>query len=195
MENNKKRMQLFNEKGFGEVRITITAGGDPRYCLRAVVEDGFLRVELPEAMRELEAADGPQDGSHLPSALRWRCENPEAWRRATERGFVAKTATGWQWLAGSEKLLAYFCGRLVCGDDVRPSKRCGYVWEKGVGRFPAKQLNRMFGTASLRQLRDKGLGLRAPEGHEMVDRLFEMDKLPIEIKRITNKESQKEYQI
>lgn len=190
MNDKKKRMQVFDKHGMGEVSITITMG-DPRYSLRAVVEEGMLRVELPEAMQDAVADDAPGCGglpSGLPSGLRWRCEHPAAWGRAVEQGFVAATEEGWRWTAGSLTLLAYFCGRLACDDSVRRSKRCGYVWVKGCGMFPGKSLNRLFGVGTLRQLRDKGLGQRAPDGHEAIDRLFEPEAMPAEAERRNNKD-------
>lgn len=95
---------------------------------------------------------------------------------AVEEGFLTVTAEGkLVWLLESKTLLAYFCGRMWCGDTPIYNKRVGgYVWVSGGARFPKKDLVALFGVGNLRTLREQRCTNVAllPVGWELVEKVF-----------------------
>ena len=96
---------------------------------------------------------------------------------ALQEGLVTVTADGhWQWQLESKTLLAYFCGRMWCGDTPIYSKRAnGYIWQSGEGRFPRKDLVELFGVRNLRTLREQRYMGLLPIGWELVEKIFEQN--------------------
>ena len=69
----------------------------------------------------------------------------------------------------TNRLLAYMCGRLYCGDRVRENKS-DYTTEykKGRGKLPAKELKKLFG-ADVGKTRDN---IDVPGHYDIIDELF-----------------------
>ena len=93
---------------------------------------------------------------------------------ALQEGLVTVTDDGrWQWQLESKTLLAYFCGRMWCGDTPLYSKHArGWVWQSGQGRFPRKDLVELFGVRNLRTLREQRFMALLPNGWEQVEKIF-----------------------
>jgi len=112
---------------------------------------------------------------HLPMKLRVGLR-VEVLCAAVEAGFLTVTAEGkLAWMLESKTLLAYFCGRMWCGDTPYYNKRAGgYVWMSGGVRFPKKDLVALFGVENLRTLRSQRCANVAllPAGWELVERIF-----------------------
>ena len=83
---------------------------------------------------------------------------------------------GLRWLSGNNTLLAYFCGKMWCGDYGWYSRRKGmWLWQMGKkGEFPAAALNRLFGITTLKQTRKRRENMPLPEFFEIVDDLFSL---------------------
>lgn len=135
--------------------------GSPAEALAALVKQLPLKVRTPMRTEVLERAMQARliriadDGRHL------------------------------LWLGESNTLLAYFCGRLWCGDRGRYSRRKGgQVWLMGRGTFPGAELNRLFGLTTLKQTRARRKNMRLPECWQLVDRLFDgEDHDPLTVNR------------
>ncbi|MBR3413421.1 MAG: hypothetical protein IKG81_12110 [Bacteroidales bacterium] len=142
-------------------------------------------VALPEVMafaNEMLLASYDNNNNNrvaplpLPKGLRNQVRDMEALERALQRGYVVPMADHWEWTAGSKTLLAYFMGRLLCGDCPRMSRATGrWLWKEGKGCFPDKELRALFGMGSLRSLRKNGFLSPLPQGHEMIDNLFDKE--------------------
>lgn len=142
-------------------------------------------VTLPEVMAFVKGSALPNDDNDndndnnnrvaplpLPKGLKHRVRNMEALEKALQLGYVVRLSDHWEWSAGSKTLLVYFAGRLLCGDYPR---WCGgkELWMQGKGRLPEKELCELFGTSSLRTLRKNNFFSPLPEGHEIIDGLFD----------------------
>ena len=94
---------------------------------------------------------------------------------ALQEGYLSVTDDGhWVWRLESKTLLAYFCGRMWCGDTPLYSKRArGYIWQSGGVRFPKKDLVALFGVRNLRTLREQRYMGLLPAGWELVEKMFE----------------------
>lgn len=140
-------------------------------------------VTLPEVMAFAKGSALPDDNNNnnnrvaplpLPKGLKHRVRNMAALERALQYGYIEQMADHWEWTAGSKTLLAYFAGRLLCDDYPKWSSGKG-LWMQGRGVFPDKELSELFGTSSLRTLRKNNFFSPLPQGHEMVDSLFDND--------------------
>ena len=142
-------------------------------------------VTLPDVMafaNEMPLASYDNDNNNnnrvvpmpLPKGLKNRVRNMAALDKALQLGYVVPLADHWEWTAGSKTLLAYFMGRLLCGDFPKWGKVKG-LWMQGKGVFPDMELKRLFGVGSLRSLRKKGFFSPLPQGHEMIDSLFDKE--------------------
>ena len=140
-------------------------------------------VTLPEVMAFANGSALPDDDNNnnnnnrvapmpLPEGLKHRVRDKRALERALERGYVVPLSNHWAWTAGSKRLLAYFMGRLLCGDYTKSSGGTA-VWKQGRGTFPDRELTRLFSMGSLRSLRKNGFFSPLPQGHEMIDSLFD----------------------
>ena len=140
-------------------------------------------VTLPEVMTFAKGSALPDDDNDnnngdvpmtLPKELKCRVRDMGALDRALQCGYIVRMADHWEWAAGSKTLLAYFMGRLLCGDCPKRNKATGeWLWHKGKGHFPDKGLSDLFGMGSLRSLRKNGFLSPLPQGHEMIDSLFD----------------------
>ena len=108
------------------------------------------------------------------SLLRLKMRNTEALDKAVEAGYINVQDDGsLKWTLGSETLLAYFMGRLFCGDFGQYSRRMNAkVWMQGDRTFPSKDLCRIFGVKALKQLRYRRRKSVLPDFFEYVDNLF-----------------------
>ena len=137
-----------------------------------------IGVQLPFTEGGLLTPEGeerPRVSEALPPALRRAMLDEQAFERALQEGYVELTSEGQlRWRLGSNTLLAYFLGRLFCGDSARFSARKQQsVWTQGAGAFPATALNRVFGVSHLKELRKNRLLSPLPTHHEWIDKLFE----------------------
>jgi len=119
----------------------------------------------PERMAELV--------KHLPRKLRTRVRI-EVLQAAMAHGYITITVEGrLQWHLPNKTLLAYFCGRMWCGDSSQYSNIAhAHVWKRTRYAFPDKDLSVLFGVRNLRLLRKKRFLRRLPHGWELVDPLF-----------------------
>ena len=77
------------------------------------------------------------------------------------------------WLLENKTLLAYFCGRMWCGDSTHYYSDCrSWMWQRGRKMFPEKDLNLLFGEKNLRTLRKNRDLCVPPKGWELVERIF-----------------------
>lgn len=107
----------------------------------------------------------------LPMKLRYKAD-PRVLTLAVEQCYIAIDEQGrLRWLLESKTLLAYFCGRMWCGDTPR-NARGRQVWVQGGCSFPAKDLDALFAATNLRTLREKRKKSLLPTGAELVDTLF-----------------------
>ena len=140
-------------------------------------------VTLPEEMAFAKGSALPDDNNNnnnrvaplpLPKELKHRVRNMAALDKALNYGYIERLADHWEWTAGSKTLLAYFMGRLLCGDYPEMNRVTGrWRWHEGKGNFPDKELKELFGLGSLRSIRKNNFILRLPQGHEMIDSLFD----------------------
>ena len=137
-------------------------------------------VKLPEGMAFAKESALPSDDNYnnnkvapmpLSEGLKQRVRNMAALERALQLGYLLPMMDHWEWTVGSKTLLAYFMGRLLCGDY--PKWSYGKEsWMQGKGTFPDTELKRLF-AGSLRTLRKNGFFSPLPQGHEMIDSLFD----------------------
>lgn len=140
-------------------------------------------VTLPEVMAFAKGSALPDDDNYnynrdepmpLPKELKHRVRNMAALDKALHCGYIVPMADHWEWTAGNKTLLAYFMGRLLCGDYPKMNKATGeWLWHEGKGLFPDKELRELFGMGSLRSLRKNGFLSPLPREHEMIDSLFD----------------------
>lgn len=110
----------------------------------------------------------------LPPALRCRLCCAKAWVQAVEKGYICPYADGTLCWTLSHSALAYFVGRLFCGDAPTTGLSGQRIWGRGKGRMPAKALQALFGVEHLSMLRSQRLLMPLPkvEGFGRVDGLF-----------------------
>ncbi|MGN0047343.1 MAG: hypothetical protein ACI37U_00390 [Bacteroides sp.] len=110
----------------------------------------------------------------LPLKLRARLR-VEVLARAVQAGLIGLCADGHLlWMGGNNTLLAYFCGKMWCGDRGRYSRRKqGHIWTMGNRTFPAAELNRLFGLTTLKQTRNRRKDRLLPQCWEVVDELWQ----------------------
>lgn len=107
----------------------------------------------------------------LPFPLQLRLRSREAFYQAYTDGFIAiGDDGGLLWMANTT-VLAYFCGRLWCGDQPKRSGG-GRIWSWGQSPLPAQQLERLFGVRHLRQRRFHNKNRQLDEIFLIVDNLF-----------------------
>lgn len=109
----------------------------------------------------------------LPKKLR-RYYDPRVMQRAIDSNLIIMTSAGrWLWNHDSRTLLAYFCGRMWCGDK---AVYCHHshcmIWKRGRRTFYDAELEQVFGVGSLRQLREQRFFLKVPNDAELIDSLF-----------------------
>ena len=86
---------------------------------------------------------------------------------AINEGYLVANGLNYQWKK-SKVLLAYFCGKIYCGDYIKND-----IWKAGQeGFFPDKQLSMLFNSPDLGASRRKKLMDNAPIGYKFIDRLF-----------------------
>ena len=89
--------------------------------------------------------------------------------KAITKGYITLKPDGTYEWNKTNRLLAYMCGRLYCGDRVREDKN-DYTTEykKGRGTLPAKELKKLFG-ADVGKTRDN---IDVPGHYDIIDELF-----------------------
>ena len=103
--------------------------------------------------------------------------NTHAFTRAINQGFITPREDGTLvWTLENHTLLAYFCGRLWCGDKGAYSRRKdAMLWQMGKKAFPAVALAKVFGINSLKQTRNRRKNMPLPVHAELIDTLFDSD--------------------
>ena len=89
--------------------------------------------------------------------------------KAITKGYITlKTDGTYEWNK-TNRLLAYMCGRLYCGDRVREDTS-DYTtkYKKGRGTLPAKELKKLFGV-DVGKTRDN---INVPGHYDIIDELF-----------------------
>lgn len=74
----------------------------------------------------------------------------------------------------SKVLLAYFCGRIYCGDHAQVDTSSNYAeWKTGGCHMPEKELQVLFNEKNFcQQRRNRINGRSAPRGYDMIDTLY-----------------------
>ena len=92
--------------------------------------------------------------------------------RAIESGLMKQAPNGYEWLA-SHVLLAYFCGKIFCGDYIKET-RMDSTWKAGNDAFfPEKALGKLFNRPNIGTSRRKQLESTPPKGYQTIDDLFD----------------------
>lgn len=94
---------------------------------------------------------------------------------AVQKNLIRITDDGLlEWTSESKTLLAYFCGRMWCGDSSHYSNRAhARVWERSQkNAFPEKDLAMLFGESNLRTLRKNRDLCPLPTGWELIEEFF-----------------------
>lgn len=90
---------------------------------------------------------------------------------AIEAGLMRQTANGYEWTE-SQVLLAYFCGKIYCGDYVKVGKMDS-TWKAGNDAlFPEKALGTLFNRPNIGASRRKQLEGTPPKGYQKIEQLF-----------------------
>lgn len=117
----------------------------------------------------------------LPIELRLRLGlrpgSREAFFRAYTEGFIAVREDGLlRWTPENVTMLAYFCGRLWCGDSPLYIRlRETYIWNTGKRKLPAKAIEQLFGVKNLSVLRCQNKKSQLGEFLLSIDTLFDTD--------------------
>ena len=86
-------------------------------------------------------------------------------------GLMKQTANGYEWRE-SQVLLAYFCGKIYCGDYVKVGKMDS-TWKAGNDAFfPEKALGTLFNRPNIGTSRRKQIEGTPPKGYQKIDQLF-----------------------
>lgn len=86
-------------------------------------------------------------------------------------GLMKQTANGYEWTE-SQVLLAYFCGKIYCGDYVKVGKMDS-IWKAGnEAFFPEKALGKLFSRPNIGASRRKQLEGTPPKGYQKIEQLF-----------------------
>jgi hypothetical protein len=86
-------------------------------------------------------------------------------------GLMKQTANGYEWIE-SQVLLAYFCGKIYCGDYVKVGKM-DFTWKAGNDAFfPEKALGTLFNRPNIGTSRRKQLEGTPPKGYQKIEQLF-----------------------
>ena len=89
---------------------------------------------------------------------------------AIEAGLMKQTANGYEWTE-SQVLLAYFCGKIYCGDYVKVGKMDS-IWKAGnEAFFPEKALGTLFNRPNIGASRRKQLEGTPPKGYQKIEQL------------------------
>lgn len=93
--------------------------------------------------------------------------------RALAYGYLAVEDGCLVWKLENKTLLAYFLGRLICGDKPVYIKRKGTcIWKQGNIDFPFLIVKLVFGLTTLKRLRRQRENRTVPENSQLIDNLF-----------------------
>lgn len=92
--------------------------------------------------------------------------------RAIANNYMQKADKGYEWLK-SQVLLSYFCGRIFCGDYIKPDKLSPTWKQGGEAFFPEKALANLFNSPNIGASRRNKVEGAPPKGYELIDSLFE----------------------
>ena len=111
---------------------------------------------------------------HLPIKLRSK-GSIAALEAAVKQNYISvKEDHTLQWEAECKTLLAYFCGKAWSGDYSRYSRTCGKtIWKTGNIPFPSSEIDRLFNTNSLKQIRNNRKNTALPYRWQLIDELFD----------------------
>ena len=109
----------------------------------------------------------------LPLKVRCKMRMDVMERALSEQLFSIGEDGQLHWAGGNHTTLAYFCGRMFCGDHGQYSRRLQeQVWVQGKGQFPAVDIGRLFGVTTLKQSRYRRKNMPLPECWQLIDALF-----------------------
>lgn len=132
---------------------------------------GFLQNIQKETIKHDAKVNNSKSINAIPKEL----DTDEARRllpKAIEAGLIVSTESGYEWKGKSNALLAYFCGKIYCGDTLEKDTVTNEnIVKKGSAFFPEMALCTMFGVKNLGQSRLQIQ--RPPRGYEEIDILFE----------------------
>lgn len=114
--------------------------------------------------------------NHLPEKLRQGVRQ-DVLRNAMEQGYLSVTPEyKLTWMHESKTLLAYFCGRMWCGDSSHYSCEAHtHIWDRAMKKmFPEKDLTVLFGERNLRTLRKNRDLCPLPEGWQEIESFFRL---------------------
>jgi len=111
----------------------------------------------------------------LPKMLQITMLNAQAFEGAMNKGYIVIAEDGehLEWTLGNKTLLAYFCGKMWCGDiGVYSARKKCMLWQCGKGAFPADALKHVFNTNVLATSRCRRKNMPLPQHFELIDNLF-----------------------
>lgn len=168
-----------------EAKLSIDGQAAVLNALRGVIKNqqvlaDAMGVELPISTNELSSLINNVRGMassaiQLPPVLNRTMRNRDAFSKAVEKGYIRTSSVDGllEWTLGNNTLLAYFCGRLWCGDSSTVVKRMNKAfWHQGDTTFPSAALTRLFGVLNLKKLRQNREERVLPVNYEQIDALF-----------------------
>lgn len=135
----------------------------------------IARIVLPhnaESIENLSASCTPQQKA-VSAKLEMLMHDKQAFIVAIEKGHFVWEDNHLAWQMGTQTLLAYFLGRLFCGDKAESSKRLGYrIWKQGSQKLPSALIKEILGPNDLVRIRRQRKNSRVPENFQLIDSLF-----------------------
>lgn len=120
--------------------------------------------------QEEQPSKGASQPHSRPSALQLTSTQQQAFALAIERGYMSDCGDGTYHWRLSKVLLAYFLGRLFCGDYVsRDNVAEREEWISGGKDYPEAQLASLFDAGNVAANRRTRLGKAVPEGYEKIE--------------------------
>lgn len=101
-------------------------------------------------------------------------QHRKALDRAVHDGYLTFSPEGkLNFTFGSKSLMAYFWGRLLCGDSsYLQRKTLKWLWKPGKDLFPDQELAASTGLEGIGVLRRQRVGKALPSGWELIDEYF-----------------------
>lgn len=96
----------------------------------------------------------------------------EAIKRALNNGCISDNGDGTYSSELEDASLAYFCGRIFCGDYC-VAEAGKLVWKKGTTNFPNAFLSPLFGKKDLGNSRSTRIGKAVPKDYQLIEELVD----------------------